>query len=99
MRDGIRSRLTDSIETALKWGGNRVIVLRDISKTPNGQRSTLHAESEEAWEELRYSTDYGNASTGFRIGELSRDIFPSTAISEHARLAMDLAPNWFAIPT
>ena len=43
----------------------------DISKTPNGQRSTLHAESEEAWEELRYSTDYGNASTGFTLGELT----------------------------
>src|SRR5438128_2048490 len=28
VRDGIRIRLTDSIETALKWGGNRVVVLR-----------------------------------------------------------------------
>ncbi len=71
VRDSIRIRLTDSIETALKWGGNHVIVLREISKTPNGQRSTLNAESEDTWEELRYSTDYGNASTGFRIGELT----------------------------
>ena len=71
VRDSIRIRLTDSIETALKWGGNHVIVLREISKTPNGQRSTLNAESEASWEELRYSTDYGNASTGFRIGELT----------------------------
>ena len=71
VRDSIRIRLTDSIETALKWGGNHVIVLREISKTPNGQRSTLNAESENTWEELRYSTDYGNASTGFRIGELT----------------------------
>src|SRR5581483_10234662 len=64
IRDGIRIRLTDSIETALKWGGNRVVVLREISKTPNAQ-------SQETWEELRYSTDYGNATTGFRIGELT----------------------------
>src|ERR1044071_8020175 len=71
VRDSIRIRLTDSIETALKWGGNRVIVLREISKMPNGQRSTLNAESEDIWEELRYSTDYGNASTGFRISELT----------------------------
>src|SRR6266542_905553 len=28
LRDGIRIRLTDSIETALKWGVNRVVVLR-----------------------------------------------------------------------
>jgi excinuclease ABC subunit A len=80
VRDGIRIRLTDSIETALKWGGNRVVVLKQRpdgvmkewsdkksgtptlqdSKTPEGQ-----------WEELRYSTDYGNAATGFQIGELT----------------------------
>src|SRR6266550_4593873 len=71
VQDGIRVRLTDSIETALKWGGNRVVVLRETSKTSNAQRSTLNAESEDTWEELRYSTDYGNASTGFRIGELT----------------------------
>jgi len=71
VRDSIRIRLTDSIETALKWGGNHVIVLREISKTPNGRRSSLNAESEDTWEELPYSTDYGNASTGFRIGELT----------------------------
>src|SRR5438309_8718644 len=28
VREGIRVRLTDSVETALKWGGNKVIVLR-----------------------------------------------------------------------
>jgi excinuclease ABC subunit A len=69
VRNGIRVRLTDSIETALKWGGNRAIVLRE-RKTPNAQRPTLNAQSED-WEELRYSTDYGNPETGFRIGELT----------------------------
>ncbi len=62
VRDGIRVRLTDSIETALKWGGNRVVVLcqrRDFA-TPTGE-----------WQELRYSTDYGNAETGFTLGELT----------------------------
>ena len=28
VRDGIRSRLADSVETALKWGGNKIVVLR-----------------------------------------------------------------------
>ncbi|PYJ77652.1 MAG: excinuclease ABC subunit UvrA [Verrucomicrobia bacterium] len=62
VRDGIRVRLTDSIETALKWGGNRVVVLcqRRDSATPTGE-----------WQELRYSTDYGNAETGFTLGELT----------------------------
>src|SRR5438132_301180 len=71
MRDGIRVRLTDSIETALKWGGNRVVVLRQTPTTSNAQRSTLNAQPEEEWEEQRYSTDYGNVETGFTLGELT----------------------------
>src|SRR6478609_1729042 len=69
-RDGIRVRLTDSIETALKWGGNRIVVLSQTSKTPNAQRPTPAAESE-PWSECRYSTDYGNAETGFNLGEIT----------------------------
>jgi excinuclease ABC subunit A len=61
VRDGIRIRLTDSIETALKWGGNRVVVLKQAS----------NAELSDTLEELRYSTDYGNAETGFTLGELT----------------------------
>jgi excinuclease ABC subunit A len=79
IRDGIRLRLTDSIETALKLGGNRVVVLREISKTSDAQigkdsrasGSTFDAERNQIWEELRYSTDYGNAETGFTLGDLT----------------------------
>jgi excinuclease ABC subunit A len=79
IRDGIRVRLTDSIETALKLGGNRVVVLREISKTSDAQigkdsrasGSTFDAERNQIWEELRYSTDYGNAETGFTLGDLT----------------------------
>jgi excinuclease ABC subunit A len=71
VRDGIRVRLTDSIETALKLGGNRIVVLREISKTPNAQRPTSNAHSEQVWEERRYSTEYGNAQTGFTLAELT----------------------------
>src|SRR5204863_6401705 len=59
VRDGIRVRLTDSIETALKWGGNRIVVL---CQTPTAGSN---------WAEFRYSTDYGNAETGFNLGELT----------------------------
>ena len=75
VREGIRARLADSVETALKWGGNTLSVLKE-KKTPNGpsrtgvQHPTPHAQSEE-WEELRYSTDYGNAETGFTLGALT----------------------------
>jgi excinuclease ABC subunit A len=64
VRHGIRVRLTDSIETALKWGGNHVVVLRE-------RRETSNVQPEAIWEEFRYSTDYGNAETGFALGELT----------------------------
>ena len=70
VRDGIRVRLTDSIETALKWGGNRIVVLCQNLKTPNAQQATSNIECEE-WAECRYSTEYGDAETGFNLGELS----------------------------
>ena len=70
VRDGIRVRLADSVETALKSGGNKLSILRSTQKTSNAQHSTPNIESEE-WEELRYSTDYGNAETGFTLGKLT----------------------------
>src|SRR5437899_2434776 len=60
IRDGVRVRLADSVDTALKWGGNRVVVLRQ-------QRNGVV----EKWEAQRYSTDYGNAESGFTLGELT----------------------------
>jgi excinuclease ABC subunit A len=56
IRDGVRVRLADSIDTALKWGGNRVVVLR---------------QQQSEWAADRYSTDYGNADSGFTLGELT----------------------------
>jgi excinuclease ABC subunit A len=56
IRDGVRVRLADSIDTALKWGGNRVVVLR---------------QQQSEWKTDRYSTDYGNADGGFTLGELT----------------------------
>src|SRR4030081_3427641 len=57
VRDGIRVRLTDSIETALKWGGNKLSILREPPAAPG------------RWEQLRYSTDYGDAESGFTLSE------------------------------
>ena len=78
VRDGIRVRLTDSIETALKWGGNRVVVLRHnpvgegkwSNEKANAHRPSPITRTGE-WSEYRYSTDYGNAETGFNLGELT----------------------------
>jgi excinuclease ABC subunit A len=81
VRDGIRVRLTDSIETALKWGGNRVVVLREargngVMENRSNEKRTApllqHSNTPSgAWEELRYSTDYGNADSGFSLAELT----------------------------
>src|SRR2546421_3819451 len=59
VREGIRVRLTDSVETALKWGGNKIVVLR------------ARPEGRESWEESRYSTNYGSADSGVTLGELT----------------------------
>nr|MBA3542824.1 excinuclease ABC subunit UvrA [Chthoniobacterales bacterium] len=58
IRDGLRTRLADSVETALKWGNNRIVVLRGDG-------------NEGGWEEVRYSTDYGNPETDFSLGQLT----------------------------
>ena len=68
IREGIRVRLTDSIETALKLGGNRAVVLREISAGAQHPPSNIGSAQ---WEELRYSTDYGNAETGFTLSDLT----------------------------
>jgi excinuclease ABC subunit A len=70
IRDGLRTRLADSVETALKWGNNRIVVLREIPG-----RALRLPEAPEAvalqWEEIRYSTDYGNPETDFSLGQLT----------------------------
>ena len=78
IRDGVRVRLADSVDTALKWGGNRVVVLRQHPIIAGQPRRLPAAESasdalalQSGWELERYSTDYGNADSGFTLGELT----------------------------
>jgi excinuclease ABC subunit A len=71
IREGVRTRLADSVETALRWGGNRIVVLKSEGKTSNAQRPTSNVELGEDWEAVRYTTDYGNAGTDYSLGELT----------------------------
>ena len=72
VREGVRTRLADSVETALKWGGNRIVVLKSEElKTPNVQRPTSNVQLREEWETVRYTTDYGNADSDYSLGELT----------------------------
>ncbi|MDQ6912058.1 MAG: excinuclease ABC subunit UvrA [Verrucomicrobiota bacterium] len=59
IRDGIRTRLADSVETALKWGSNKIVVLQQKKGAA------------EKWESIRYSTDYGSPDGKFSLGELT----------------------------
>ena len=69
VREGIRIRLTDSVETALKWGPNKLSILKE-KKIPNAQRSTSNVQSED-WEEVRYSTNYSAGDSDFSLDELT----------------------------
>jgi len=70
VRDGIRVRLTDSVETALKWGRNKLSILREKKKTPNSLRPAPNVGLED-WEEFRYSTNYSTGDSDFSLGELT----------------------------
>jgi len=59
IRDGVRARLADSIDTALKWGGSRLLVLRQTPDEPA------------RWEELKYSTEFCNPETDFTMPALT----------------------------
>jgi excinuclease ABC subunit A len=65
VREGVRTRMADSVETALKWGGNRLVVLRE----KNSMRPAMAAGDQ--WEAVRYTTNYGNAESNFSLGELT----------------------------
>jgi excinuclease ABC subunit A len=60
IKDGLRARLADSVDTALRWGGGKVKILRRIDG----------AEPEQ-WEERKLSTDFSNPETGFTLPQLT----------------------------
>jgi len=59
IREGVRARLADSIDTSLKWGGSRLLVLRQTPDQPD------------EWQELKYSTDFCNPETEFTMPQLT----------------------------
>ena len=63
IREGVRARLADSIDTALKWGGSRLLVLRQTPDAPDD------------WEELKYSTDFCNPETGIHPAATDAEAF------------------------
>ncbi len=68
IREGVRTRLADSVDTGLLWGKNRIIVSR--------QRS-----DEAAWEDIPYSTDFCNPKTDFLLPELTPKHFSFNSLA------------------
>ncbi len=60
LREEIRSRLAESVETALRVGGNKLTILLQEA-----------AEKGERWVEHRFSTDYGDPESDFSMPELT----------------------------
>ncbi len=58
VKDGVRQRLADSIESALRWGSGKLTVSRLVSPDAD-------------WEERKFSTDFSNPSTGFTMPKLT----------------------------
>lgn len=81
IHEGIRGRLSDSVETALKWGGNRIVVLRSAGQSSLASSNNLGRSRSSptqpgdaagaGWETVRYTTDYGSAESGFSLAELT----------------------------
>ncbi len=58
VREGIRQRLADSIESALRWGEGKITVLHTD-------------EMSDKWAAQKFSTDYSNPNTGFTMPKLT----------------------------
>jgi excinuclease ABC subunit A len=65
LKDGVRARLSDSVETALRWGKSQLAVLH---QPPN-------AADADAWPEVHFSTDYRDPETGFTLPQLTAKHF------------------------
>lgn len=60
VRDGIRARLADSVDTALRWGGGKLVLLKQAADQKGDK-----------WEERKLSTDFANPETGFTLPQLT----------------------------
>jgi excinuclease ABC subunit A len=68
IREGVRTRLADSVDTGLLWGKNRIIVSR---QRPNESSS----------EDIPYSTDFCNPKTDFLLPELTPKHFSFNSLA------------------
>ena len=68
IREGVRTRLADSVDTGLMWGKNRIIVSRQRPDDPG-------------WDDLPYSTHFCNPKTDFLLPELTPKHFSFNSVA------------------
>ena len=68
IREGVRTRLADSVDTGLLWGKNRIIVSRQLP-------------DEIPWDDIPYSTDFCNPKTDFLLPELTPKHFSFNSLA------------------
>ena len=85
IRDGVRTRLADSVDTALSWGNNRLIINR---------QPVVGAESED----IPYSTNFCNPKTDFLLPELSPKHFSFNSLAGACSACQGLGSEAFFDP-
>jgi excinuclease ABC subunit A len=109
--DKIRVRLSDSVETALKWGEGILITLHQLAESRAGSplpaaasqsTSSAHGATRPAsdvWIETLHSNRNFSPATGKSYEPLTPNIFPSTLPTARAPFVMGSARKWFLTST
>jgi len=85
IREGVRTRLADSVDTALLWGRNRMIV----SRQPPGTSK---------WDDIPYSTNFCNPKTDFLLPELTPKHFSFNSLAGACPACQGLGSEAFFDP-
>jgi excinuclease ABC subunit A len=85
IRDGVRTRLAESVDTALQWGTNRLIIGRQLPGDQN-------------WEDIPYSTNYCNPKTDFLLPDLTPKHFSFNSLAGACPACQGLGSEAFFDP-
>jgi len=85
IREGVRTRLADSVDTALLWGRNRMIVSRQLPGTSG-------------WDDIPYSTNFCNPKTDFLLPELTPKHFSFNSLAGACPACQGLGSEAFFDP-
>ena len=85
IREGVRTRLADSVDTGSMWGKNRMIVSRQLPDDPG-------------WEDIPYSTNFCNPKTDFLLPELTPKHFSFNSLAGACPACQGLGSEAFFDP-